>query len=486
MTLPNRDTIRVLLVEDEDYDIRRVERTLRPVADRIRIVDAVSNGRAAVDLLAQGHDYDVVIMDYQIAGGLKGETLIAKLRELDPTVQVIVITKMTTNVADFEFANRLLEAGAMWYCSKYPYDIEDFIYQPTDFVLSIFNAYEKRLLEKARRRADSRLQHTIQEILERKQIVGVSPAIAELRQSIRRCAETDAVVLLRGESGTGKELIAANIHYLSRRRSEAFVPVNCGSLPEQLIESELYGYEKGSFTGATSRKKGLFEVADKGTLFLDEISEIPLAAQSTLLRVIQEGEIDKIGRTGRHKVDVRIIAATNKDLERLVREGHFREDLYYRLNVLSITAPPLRERPEDIPVLFDYYLRRFSADMGRPVPEVEEQALQALVTYRWPGNVRELQNVVQRLLIGGASVVTYRDTQAALGLYNALHRTELEPPQWRWDAQTILPLREMERNFRKQYIRFVRSQSSSDALAARKLGLAPSNFHRLCKELGLK
>jgi len=475
-----------LLVEDEDYDIKRVERTLRPVAERIRIVDTVSNGKAALDLLAQGNDYDVVIMDYQIAGGLKGEALIAKLRELDPTVQVVVITKMTTNVADFDFANRLLEAGAMWYCSKYPYDIEDFIYQPTDFVLSIFNAYEKRLLEKARRRADTRLQHTIQEILERKQIVGVSRAMAELRQAIRRCAETDAVVLLRGESGTGKELIAANIHYLSRRRSEPFVPVNCGSLPEQLIESELFGYEKGSFTGATSRKKGLFEVADKGSLFLDEISEIPLAAQSTLLRVIQEGEIDKIGRTGRHKVDVRIIAATNKDLERLVREGRFREDLYYRLNVLSITAPPLRERPEDIPVLLDYYLRRFSADMGRPVPVVEKEALQVLVAYRWPGNVRELQNVVQRLLINGASVITQGDAQAALGLYGTLHHAENESSQWRWDPQTILPLREMEREFRRQYVRFVRSQTTSDALAARKLGLAPSNFHRLCKDLGLK
>lgn len=486
MKLPSQEPIKVLLIEDEDYDIRRIERTLRPVAERIRIVDTVSNGTAAVNLFSQGRDYDVVIMDYQIAGGLKGERLIAQLREIDPTVQVIVVTKMTTNVADFDFANRLLEAGAMWYCTKYPYDIEEFIYQPTDFVLSIFNAYEKRLLEKARRRADTRLQDTIQEILEKKQIVGVSRAIDQLREAIRRCAETEAVVLLRGESGTGKELIAANIHYLSRRRNEPFVPVNCGSLPEHLIESELFGYEKGSFTGATTRKKGLFEVADKGSLFLDEITEIPLSAQSTLLRVMQEGEIDKIGRIGRHKVDVRVIAATNKDLEREVREGRFREDLYYRLNVLSITAPPLRDRPEDIPVLADYYLRRFSADMGRPVPEMEEEAMQALVAYRWPGNVRELQNVLQRLLINGGSVITLRDTQAALGLHPTARQEGDAPRRWPWDALHILPLREMEREFRKEYLRFVRSQSTSDALAARKLGLAPSNFHRLCKELGLK
>ncbi|MBC7186413.1 MAG: sigma-54-dependent Fis family transcriptional regulator [Calditrichaeota bacterium] len=486
MKLPTHEPIRVLLIEDEDYDIRRIQRTLRPVAERIQIVDTVSNGKAAVELLSQGGDYDVVIMDYQIAGGLKGEALVSKLREVDPTVQIIVITKMTTNVTDFDFANRLLEAGAMWYCTKYPYDIEEFIYQPTDFVLSIFNAYERRLLEKARRRADSRLQNTIQEILDRKQIVGVSRAMMELRQAIRRYAETDAVVLLRGESGTGKELIAANIHYLSRRKSEPFVPVNCGSLPEQLIESELFGYEKGSFTGATARKKGLFEVADKGSLFLDEITEIPLAAQSTLLRVIQEGEIDKIGRTGRYKVDVRIIAATNKDLERLVREGRFREDLYYRLNVLSITAPPLRERPEDIPVLVDYYLRRFSADMGRPVPQLEQAALQALTAHSWPGNVRELQNVLQRLLINGAPVITLRDVQAALGLHAALQQGEREARPWSWDRQNIMPLREMERQFRREYLRFVRSQTTSDALAARKLGLAPSNFHRLCKELGLK
>ncbi len=485
MRLPSQEPIKVLLIEDEDYDVRRIERTLRPVAERIRIVDTVSNGKAAITLMNEGRDYDVVIMDYQIAGGLKGENLIAKLKELDPTLQVIVVTKMTTNVADFDFANRLLEAGAMWYCTKYPYDIEGFIYQPTDFVLSIFNAYEKRLLEKARRRADTRLQSAVQEILQKKQIVGVSRAIEQLREAIRRCAETDAVVLLRGESGTGKELVAANIHYLSRRRHEPLVPVNCGSLPEHLIESELFGYEKGSFTGAIARKKGLFEVADKGSLFLDEITEIPLVAQSTLLRVIQEGEIDKIGRTGRHKVDVRIIAATNKDLEQLVREGRFREDLYYRLNVLSITAPPLRERPEDIPVLAEYYLRRFSADMGRPAPLVEEEAMQALVAYRWPGNVRELQNVLQRLLINGGSVITLPEVQAALGLHRPMYPQDTSP-RWPWDPQHILPLREMERQFRREYLRFVRSQSRSDAVAARTLGLAPSNFHRLCKELELK
>jgi DNA-binding NtrC family response regulator len=484
----SKNVIRVMLIEDEEFDVRRIRRTVEPFADRIKIVDVFANGRLAVDQLEKSpHAYDVVIMDFQIAGGLMGEPLIRRIKEIDPALQIIVVTKMTINMTDYEFASRLLEAGATWYCTKYPADIDDFIYQPTDFILSIFNAYEKKRLELERRRSAARLEKSIEDILARKVIVGQSPAIQRLREQIQQCAATDTTVLIRGASGTGKELVATHIHYLSRRRLENFVPINCGSLPENLIESELFGYEKGAFTGADTSKPGLFELADRGTVFLDEITELPPNTQSTLLRVIQEGEIDKIGRTRRVKVDVRVIAATNRDLEREVNEGRFREDLYYRLNVLSIYVPPLAERREDIPLLVEHYFKRYSDDMGRTPPELSPAAWEVLLNYSWPGNVRQLQNVIQRLLLTGRGQLDREDVEAALGFQLRL-RKEGDMEDWlkRWGDGKILPWREMEREFRKEYFRYVRKIASSDAEAARMLGLAPPNFHRMCRELGLK
>ncbi len=481
------ETINILLIEDEEYDVRRIKRTLQPIENRVRILDVVSNGRAAIELLEQGRRlYDVVIMDFQIAGGLMGESLIRKIKEIDATLQIIVVTKMTVNMTDFDFANRLLEAGAIWYCTKYPGDIEDYIYQPTDFILSIFNAFEKRKLEKEKIRSHKRLQKNIQDILDRKQIIGESPTIQALRQQIRQCAQMDANVVIHGASGTGKELVATHIHYHSKRKLETFLPINCGSLPANLIESELFGFEKGSFTGASTKKLGLFEVANKGTIFLDEITELPLSAQSTLLRVIQEGEIDKIGRTEKLQVDVRIIAATNKNLAHEVRDKRFREDLYYRLNVVTITVPSLAQLRDDIPLLFQHYLRIFSQEMNKELPEIEADAIDIITQYDWPGNVRELQNVVQRLLFMGERRVDTDHVKMALGLF-PMPTAQAEPDRiCLWDKRNILPWRQMEAELRAKYFRFVRDNTRSDAEAARKLGLAPPNYHRMCKELGLK
>jgi len=483
-----RHSIRVMVIEDEEFDVRRIRRTLEPFADRIQIVDVFANGRLALEQLRDNPAaYDVVIMDFQIAGGLMGEALIRRIKEIDPTLQVIVVTKMTINLTDYEFANRLLEAGATWYCTKYPADIDDFIYQPTDFILSIFNAYEKKKLEQERRRSAMKLERSVESILAEKVLIGKSPAIERVRDQIRQCAEVDTNVLIRGPSGTGKELVATQIHYLSRRRFENFVPINCGSLPENLIESELFGYEKGAFTGAHSSKPGLFEVAHRGTVFLDEITELPLSAQSTLLRVIQEGEIDKLGRTRRVKVDVRVIAATNRELEREVQEGRFREDLYYRLNVLIIYVPPLSERREDIPLLIEHYLNKYSNEMGRRPPRLENSAVEALVQYSWPGNVRQLQNVVQRLLLSSRDPIGKRDVDEALG-FQAAFGQQPSMQDWirSWGDGRIRPWREAEREFLREYFRYVRSQTQSDAEAARLLGLAPPNFHRMCRQLGLK
>lgn len=479
-------TIHLLLIEDEEYDVRRIRNTLKPFQERIVIVDVASSGQMAIDLLQQHRNaYDVVIMDFQIAGGLMGERLIRRIKEIDPTLQIIVVTKMTINLSDFEFASRLLEAGAMWYCTKYPGDIEEYIYQPTDFILSIYNAYEKNRMEKVQQKSDRKLQKNIEDILTRKKIIGQSASSQRLQTQIQQFAASDTNVLIRGSSGTGKELVATHIHYLSKRRFENFVPINCGSLPDNLIESELFGFEKGAFTGAAAGKPGLFEVAHRGTIFLDEITELPLSAQSKLLRVIQEGEIDKIGRIEKIKVDVRIIAATNKNLEQEVREKRFREDLYYRLNVVFIDVPPLRQRRDDIPALIEYFLQLFSEDMNRPRPEICAEALQVLQEYDWPGNVRELQNVVQRLLFLEESHLSAGHARIVLGFRDE-DEAAIRKESLFWDAKNILPWRDMEKQLRAAYFTFVREQAATDADAARLLGLAPPNYHRMCKELGLK
>ncbi|HDP97673.1 MAG TPA: sigma-54-dependent Fis family transcriptional regulator [bacterium] len=479
--------INVLLIEDEEFDVQRIRKTVQPFSDRIQIKEVVSNGQIALNLLKQSSkSFDVVIMDYQITGGIMGENLIRKIKTINPTLQIIVVTKMTINMTDYEFANSLLEAGATWYCTKYPGDIEDYIYQPTDFILSIFNAFEKKKLEEERLRSNKKLLNNINDILSKHQIIGVSPSIQKLQEQIRQCAATDANTLIAGSSGTGKELVAVNIHYTGRRKLENFVPINCGSLPDSLIESELFGFEKGSFTGAESKKLGLFEVANHGTIFLDEITELPLNAQSTLLRVLQEGEIDKIGRTQKLKVDVRIIAATNKNLEQEVREKRFREDLYYRINVVSLYIEPLSKRKEDIPLLIEYFMDLFSKDMNRAAPTLNDKALVTLVNYSWHGNVRELQNVIQRLLFIGKKTLDENDVQKALGLKTGLNPYQSQNRLDLWDSQRIEPWREIEKKVRREYFSFVRDHTSSDAEAARKLGLAPPNYHRMCKELGLK
>ncbi len=478
--------IQVLLVEDEEFDVERVRKTVRLVNTRIHIADVVSNGKAALEFIGQRNDrYDVVILDFQISGGLRGEELIQKMKELDPLLQIIVITKMTMNMTDLAFATSLLRAGAFWYCTKYPGNIEDYIYQPTDFILSVYNAYEKRRLEKQHQKSDRRLMKSIESMLEAKKIQGTSAPILQLREAIERYAKSDANVLITGASGTGKELVAWNIHLKSRRKFESFVPINCGGIPPELIESELFGYEKGAFTGANTSKPGLFEVANNGTVFLDEVSELPHPAQVKLLRVIQEGEIEKIGRRGALSVNVRIIAATNKELSREVSEHRFREDLFYRLNVIPLDLVPLKERGTDILELFTYFLGYFSADMNMPTPEVDEKAKEILLNYRWPGNVRELRNVAQRLVLNTSGRITAKDMTHPMILRTSPLTDEVMSVQEVGGGQ-ILPLKEIERLFRTNYFKYVRSISSSDSNAAERLGLAPSNFYRMCKELGIK
>lgn len=482
----DNNKIRILLIEDEEFDVLRVKNTIKIFQNTIEITDMVSNGFDAIKLLEENPgDYDLVIMDYQIAGALMGENLIRKIKEIDHAIQIIVITKLTLNITDFNFAKNLMEAGAYWYCTKYPNDIEESIYQPTDFLMSIFNAYEKKKLEEVKRQSSKKLLDNIESILETKKIVSVSEPMEILKKQITRIAESDINVLINGPSGTGKELVAYNIHYKSKRKFENFVPINCGSIPHDLLESEFFGYEKGAFTGANTSKQGLFEVANKGTIFLDEVAELPLNAQVKLLRVIQDGAIEKIGRTKSIMVNVRIVAATNKDLVKLVEEGKFREDLYYRLNVVPVFLLPLKERKDDINHLMNHFLTLYSLDMGKPVPEISGEVYTAFEEYEWPGNVRELKNVAQRMVFGFGNKITIDDLDNML--LKETKRTAGKQKTFNFsNPDEIASLKNMEREFRISYINFVRKYSKTDADAAAKLEIAPPNFHRLCKELGLK
>jgi DNA-binding NtrC family response regulator len=479
--------INILLIEDEDYDVRRVMNTIRPFEDKMQVLDIVSNGIAALELLQKKKgQFDVAVMDYQIAGGLMGEELIQKIKEIDTSIQIIVITKMTINITDYNFANRLIKAGAFWYCTKYPGDIEDFIYQPTDFIMSVFNAHEKCLLERERFRSYQKLHRNVEDILMQKKMVGESSIMVELKEEIKKFANSNVNTLIRGSSGTGKELVAYNIHYRSDRKYENFVIINCGSLPSQLVESELFGYEKGAFTGADKKKLGLFEIANHGTIFLDEITELPLQAQVKLLRVIQDGEIEKIGRTEKIKVDVRIIAATNRNIEEEVRDKRFREDLYYRLNVLPIFVPDLKKRTDDIPLLIDYFLSNISIDMGKEKPEILDGTMNAFINYEWPGNVRELKNVVQRILFSSQERITPLLAKRALGIPEENKSANEFGFGDMFNAENIILLKDMEKVLRERYFKFVRLNSESDTDTAKKLGLAPPNYYRMAKELGLK
>jgi two-component system, NtrC family, response regulator AtoC len=488
MTILNNECIQILLIEDEEFDVRRVRNTIRPFEHQIQIREVVSNGDSALELLTERiEQFDIVIMDLQLAGGMMGEALIRAIKRIAPSQQIIVITKMTVNITDFDFANRLLQAGAFWYCTKYPSDIEEYIYQPTDFILSIFNAYQRKKLERDKSRSEKKLLHNVEGMLSRTKILGISEQIQKVRAQIKQLSVTDATVLISGPSGTGKELVAVNIHYESKRKLENFVTINCGSIPDELIESELFGYEKGAFTGANTTKRGLFEQANHGTIFLDEVAELPLQAQVKLLRVIQDGEIEKIGRTSeKTKVDVRIIAATNKVLQQEVVAHRFREDLFYRLHVVPLHTPPLKERPEDILVLWEHFMRTMSIEMIKQTPTTEDGTFDVLKGYDWPGNVRELKNVVQRLLLRDEKFITPKIMKEILSPHPASHSMLDNDSVILLDEKDTPLLREMEDIFRRKYFNFVRKHSISDADAARKLGLAPPNYHRMCKELGLK
>jgi two-component system response regulator PilR (NtrC family) len=367
----------VLVVEDNDLEREITAEILRDEGFR---VEEAPVGKRAVELLALGR-YDVVVTDLMMPG-MSGEELLTRVRADYPSTQVIVLTAHGT----IESAVQAVKTGAI-----------DYLPKPTDrekLVIAVAKAAEVASLKQENLLLKSQLEGKFG--LEG--IVGQDPAILEVVRMVRKIAPSNSTVLIQGESGTGKEVVARAIHRLSPRAARTFVAINCSAIPDTLIENELFGHERGAFTGATERKIGLFESADKSTLFLDEIADLPQSMQAKILRVLQEREVRRVGGNDSVRVDVRLVAATNRNLAEEVSEGRFREDLFYRVNVVTITLPPLRERRGDIALLASNALEKF-AHLSEGRKEISREAMEVLIDYFWPGNVRQLESAIERAVL---------------------------------------------------------------------------------------
>jgi DNA-binding NtrC family response regulator len=376
---------RLLIVEDKESLANMFRESVE--ADGFE-ADVASSGSEAIRWLAEGRRYVAVLTDLRLPGA-DGIAVLRQAKENDPDCPVIVMTAFGT----IENAVEAMKLGAY-----------DFIQKPVDV------DHLSLLLRRCREHRELRYENLLlkEEFQKRYRlpaIIGDSPPIVEVSHAIQRVAQTDSTVLLQGESGTGKELFARAIHQLSPRRDRPFVAINCAAIPETLIENELFGHEKGAFTGATARQLGKFELADLGTIFLDEIGELGFNVQSKILRVLQERRFERIGGTAVIDVDVRVICASNRNLEEAVKGNAFREDLFFRINVFPVTIPPLRMRRPDIDALADFFIARFARELNRPGLKITDDARAALRAYDWPGNIRELQNCIER-----ASILCDRNT----------------------------------------------------------------------------
>ena len=364
-----------ILVVDDDVSILKVLQ-MRLESEQYAVV-AASEIREAKERIIEG-GFDIALLDLKLDGGT-GIELMKSLREVDPDLPVIILTAYGT----IESAVEAMKEGAYSYLTK-PFDYRELLVQ-------IRNGIEKAKLS----REVKRLRSLLRADFEGQSIIGQSVAMKRVFEAVALAAETDSNVFISGESGTGKGLVAKALHQLSERKSKPFVPINCAAIPATLLESELFGFEKGAFTGAIANKKGLFVQADGGIIFLDEISEIPPPMQGKLLKALEEKEFYPLGSHRTVKVDVRIVSASNKDIEKEVEKGTFRGDLFYRVHVIPIRVPPLRERKEDIPLLVEHFLDKVAGKLKRPVKALSPAALQKLMIYSWPGNVRELENMIE-------------------------------------------------------------------------------------------
>jgi len=367
----------VLIVDDEKNVSQLLEKIL--IKEGFNTFTA-NNGSMALSII-DGHHVDMVITDIRMPN-MSGIELLERIRKTDPLIKVILITAFAT----LETALKALRMGAQDYITK-PFDLDEVLLAIHKIVgSSVENDIDHDVFQEAGNSIENYL-------------VTVSPEMSKVMELIKQVSDSKSTIILYGETGTGKELVAQALHKLSERKDNPFIKVNCAAIPDLLLESELFGYEKGAFTGATSQKPGRFELANGGSIFLDEIGDISLSMQAKLLRVLQQKEYERLGGIKTIKTDVRIIAATNKDLEDLVEKGSFREDLFYRLNVVPIYLPPLRRRKEDIPILVKHFLVRSSYISGKPRKEITVEVMEKLINYHWPGNIRELENIIERCVV---------------------------------------------------------------------------------------
>jgi two-component system response regulator AtoC len=451
---------RTVLVVDDESNMLAVMRMV--LEDAGHDVLAAASGEEALPHL-ENPDLDVVLSDIRMPG-MGGEAFLARCRSERPDVPVIVVTAHGT----IKSAVRAVSSGASDYLTK--------PFEPEELEIAVHSAIKLRDIL----RENQRLKATVSQSYAGKQLLGESPATRHLMEEIERVAPYKTNVLIMGESGTGKELVARTIHLLGPRRDRSWVAINCSAIPHDLMESELFGYVKGAFTGATQARLGRIEQAQGGTLFLDEIGDLDPALQTKLLRVLQEREFSPLGSDQVRKVDVRIMAATNRDLKEMVRENRFREDLFYRLDVYSIVVPPLRERREDVPLLAQAFLRELAAETDKPVSGISDDALAVLRNYNWPGNIRELHNAIERSLLSCRG-----DTIEACDLPYAILRGTARPDNvdalldGMGSADLDTWLESVER---RAILQALEQSGGVQAQAARRLGISErSLWHRLKK-----
>jgi two-component system nitrogen regulation response regulator NtrX len=443
----------VLIVDDEAGVRSALSGVLR---DEGYQVDAVESGEACLDRVARV-PYDAIVLDIWLPG-LDGLSTLERLRQRHVDAPVVMIS----GHGNIESAVRAIKMGAFDFVEK-PLSIEK-------TVLVIGNAVRQRRLEAENRALRAHVDRRLA-------MVGESYVMAQLREQVAMAAPTNGRVLIYGENGTGKELVARSVHALSRRRGGPFVEVNCAAIPEELIESELFGHTRGAFTGATADRRGKFELADGGTLFLDEIGDMSVKTQAKVLRALQEQVVEPVGGATGVRVDVRVLAATNKDLPTEIRLGRFREDLYFRLNVIPIFVPPLRDRADDILRLADYFMTELAREYGRRPKRFDAGAATGLRSYRWPGNVRELRNVIERLMIMvPGDTITLGD----LTFLDGSHAGIVHAPG------PVAPLHEARDRFERDYIlRALAAQQGNISRTADALGVERSNLYRKMRAFGI-
>jgi DNA-binding NtrC family response regulator len=457
---------RILIVDDEEIVIRSC---LRVLGENGYELESVQDGFAALRKIDEGC-FDVVILDIKMPK-MNGLEVLQRVKESHPDIDVIMITGLN----EIGTAVQSMKLGAFDYLPK-PFD-------PAELKLVVGRAFERRQLLQE----NLTLKSEVSALYHFENIIGSSPPMQNVYRLVARCAPTNSTVMLRGNSGTGKELIARAIHYNSLRKDKPFVPVDCSSLSEGLLESELFGHVKGAFTGAVTTKRGLFEMADGGTLFLDEIGNITMGTQAKLLRFVEEREFKAVGDTRTRSVNIRLVTATNKDLEAMVADGTFREDLYYRINIFPIEIPSLKERRDDIPALAYHFLKIFCGEMDKDVPELSTEAMNLLLNYDWPGNVRELENAIHRAVILATGNVIRQGH--FVNITDMMPRLDLDVPRTSEELKQIKKIARQKsvENVEKQFvIEALKRNAWNVTRSAEETGMQRSNFQAMMAKYDIR